>query len=145
MFERRNEERLGRMVYIIAPATISTMEELQYYDQVALGGIADLEQTIESLKAYRLMLADRAAVLASAPFHRVLTITRRINYYSNKKTYTVSILHRFSDPSIEDQTERAETFPGTERHKAFALFRQLQKENPGSATEDHTAKQPGER
>lgn len=131
MFEYRTVEEIRARVFLIAPHTINTVDELKNKDNVAAGAIADAERMIETLKGYRLSLYERMQQLESTPYKRVLTITRERRGYNPAKVFYYVAINRVYDGEIAKTEEMRETFPGTERHKALKRFAELQKQNPG--------------
>lgn len=139
MFERRAEERIQHYCYLIKPDHLHTMKDLLYYDRAAKRGIQEAQKIIKDLEEYRMQLAERSQTLLTAKYSRVLSLVRRAEWKGNKY-YDVAITRHYEDDSIEPQAELKETYRGAERHKAFARFAQLQKENPGIKTEKDIAK-----
>ena len=143
MFENRTDEQLNIYVYIVSPKTINTIERLEYWDSEAVSDIARLQETINKLKEYRQMLYERAQFIESAQYTRVLYIKREYHYYSKTVSYHVGIAREYKE--MDDVIEQEDKFPGKERHKAFARFKELKKQNPGIATIEETEKGKWER
>ena len=143
MFDRHNEEQHNLYITIQNPKGMADMKTLTFWDSMTAGHIRDAEAVIETLKKYRAMLAERAQELLTMDYTRILKIKRERNYYSNHVFYYVQIIRRLADGSEQD--ELCEKYEGTERHKAFKRFAELQKQNPGIETVQDTAKGKWER
>ena len=138
MFENRTDEQLSIYIYIVSPKTINTIERLKNRDNSAIRDIARLQEAIDQLQEYRNILYERAQFIESAQYTRVLYIKREYHYYSKTVTYRVGIAKEYKE--MDNVIEQEEKFPGKERHKAFARFKELKKQNPGIATIEETEK-----
>jgi len=143
MFEYHDEEKHNLYIIMHNPKGMADMKTLTFWDSMTAGHIREAEAAIEAMKKYRAMLAERAQELLTMDYTRILKIKREINYYSNHKFYYVRIIRRLADGSEQD--ELCEMYEGTERHKAFKRFAELQKQNPGIETVQDTAKGKWER
>jgi hypothetical protein len=143
MFEHRSEERHNIYATIINPKTMHDIDKLSYWDGSAVRHIKEAVALIETMKQYRIMIAERAQELYAMDYTRVLQIKRERNYYSNHVFYYVRILRRLADGG--EQSELCEKYEGKERHTAFKRFAELQKQNPGILTEQDTEKKRWER
>lgn len=115
--------------YIATPEKLDTAYRIAYYDKSAAQTIAAAQQLITDLQEYRQALAARYAALETMPYKRLLSLTRHKSYSNNKVKYTVAIVKILEDKTELD--ELREIFPGTERHKAIARYKELQKQFPG--------------
>lgn len=130
MFEYRQEEELRVWAHLQAPRALDTLERVQLYDDSAQRAIRDAEEMIAQLQVYRLELCQRAAFLATAPYTLRLEL-ERYRHYQGSVTYYVRIMRVYVDGQLDAQPELEEAYPGPERHKAHARFRELQKSRPG--------------
>lgn len=137
-------ESAEQRVYIYAqhPRALKTPRDVAYRDGQAALDIKRLEALIDNLRDYRVALAQRYAELETMPYTRVLTL-RRDPSYKGRITYWVTITRRLSDGTETD--ELREQFSGQERAKAFARFAALQKQYPGIASVQDTARRSWER
>lgn len=115
-------------VHVQDPASL-LLDDVARRDSMAAQDIEEARQLITDLTEYRRALAARYAQLATMPYTLRLELTREVRYYQNKKWYWLRIVRRYEDGTQAKELE--ERYPGPERHKAFARFRQLQKERPG--------------
>lgn len=131
MFEYCQEEQLRFYVYLSAPSTRQTMEEVQSADGNALRGIQEAEEIIAQLKQYRLDLANRAQILAVAPYTYRLELKRERSYYSNHVFYYLTLYKVYQDKALGEVVEENTKYPGTERHQAIKDFNAYTKSHPG--------------
>lgn len=143
MFEGRTDEEIRASVFLVSPATIKTIEKLQYYERSADRGILEAEAIVKKMKEYKMMLYQRAQVLTTAGYHYKLKLERCINYSNNRKNYTVTIYKIFE--SVGEIVELQEKYTGVERNKAIARFNQLKKERPNIEAETDIQKRKWER
>ena len=115
------------------PESMYKLEDVQSYDKSAQQDIQALETMIADLKEYRQDLANRYSALSVMTYTYKLSLTRERRYYrDNKVFYYVRLFKVLADGG--EVLESEETFSGTERHKAIALFEQMKKERPGIET-----------
>lgn len=131
-------------VYIYAqqPRRYKTPEDIAHKDADIARQIARMERLIDDLRDYRVALAQRYAELETMPYTRVLTLKRDPSY-KGRITYWVTITRRMSDGTETD--ELREQYAGKDRAKAFARFAALQKQYPGIASAQDTARRSWER
>ena len=131
MFEYHPEEELHVRVWLQAPSTRQTMEEVQSADGSALRAIQEAEELIAQLKQYRLDLAARAQRLSVAPYTHRLELTREHHYYGNRIYYYVTLYKVYIDSALGEVVEQNTKYPGTERHTAIKDFETIKKSRPG--------------
>ena len=89
---------------------------------------------INNLAEYRQALAARYAALMVMPYEWRLDLTRDVRYMG-KVPFHLKLYKLYEDGT--KQTELQENYPGKERHKAIARYKELCKERPGiTATMD---------
>lgn len=143
MFEHNTEERHNIYATITNPKTMHEIDRLTYWDGIAARHIKEAEDLIETMKKYRLLIAERAQELYAMDYTRVLQLKRKRNYYRNHTFYYVQIIRRLADGG--EQNELCEKYEGKKRHEAFKRFSELQKQNPNIITEQDTEKGKWER
>lgn len=129
-------------IYVQQPRTLKTPHDIAWRDGQVAAEIKRLESMIDDLRDYRVALAQRYAELETMPYTRVLTLKRDPSY-KGRITYWVTITRRMSDGTETD--ELRERYTGQERAKAFARFAALQKQYPGIASVQDTARRSWER
>ncbi len=145
LFEHRTEERLDLHLYIVSPATIHTMEKIQYWDHAAQRDIAACEARIAELKQYQKMLYDRAQELAAANWHYELYLTREKSWSTGKVHYYLQLRKVYDAAGIAPEIIENRKYPGTERHQALKDFAAMQKARPGIVTHKDIEKSKWER
>ena len=113
MFEYRLDEELHVRVWLQAPSTRQTMEEVQSEDMSALRAIEEAEEMIAQLKQYRLDLAARAQLLAVTPYTHRLELTRE-RHWQGHVYYFVTLYKVYTDPALGEVVEQNTKYPGTE-------------------------------
>ena len=131
-FESRDCLTIGAKVYLTNPSRMNTLESVSSNDKSAAYDVALLEEALADLKEYRRMLAERAAVLATAVFDWRLTFIR--SHYYTPVTYDVTLEKVFADPSIKPEPVETYHFTGKERAAAKKKFEELRKSRPGIDT-----------
>lgn len=128
--------------YLLRPDTL-TADRIQHNDESAARLISECQALLADLTEYRQALAARYAALATAAYRDRLELIRDRRWRDSPVIYHVQIVRTYEDGTTE--TPLHETYPGQERHKAFARFAALQKERPGIETRQDTDKRPWER
>ena len=113
-------------------------------DQWTVDYIKDLEQEIEMLKEYRLLLSDRYNYLESATTVPVIILKREKSYYENKVYYYLIEYKRILDTGKDIQVS-SKKYPGSERKQAIADFNSYIKGHPGIIAEKDIEKGKWER
>ena len=129
-------------IYVQQPRTLKTPHDVAWRDGQVSVEIKRLEAIIDDLRDYRVALAQRYAELETMPYARVLTLKRDPSY-KGRITYWVTITRELTDGTKID--ELREQYAGQDRAKAFARFAALQKQYPGIASVQDTARRSWER
>lgn len=123
--------------YIRRPDLLE-LDEIPDKDRAAAALIAELQETITQLNAYRVELAGRYNALATAPKIPVVKLTReRASSYgrdAGKVFYYLTTHERYLTDGHEVRLS-SEKYPGTKRHEAIAAFHAYVKEHPGITAE----------
>lgn len=114
------------------PAKCKTAEEVTKADARAARDIGELQNMIDLLTEYRQSLAYRYNDLATMPYKEKVSLKRSRSDHGNI-TYTLKRSRIYEDTTEEDL--QTQTYPGTERHKAIAAYKDLLKTHPGIETE----------
>lgn len=134
-FERSSSLQLCyNHCYVENPLRFNQLSDCTRADSMARQDIACLEGVIKQLKDYRVQVAKRAALLETAPYNLQLSIVRRRPWRTDPVTYSITISRLYLDESIRPLEILRETYPGKERHKALARFKELQKQYAGIET-----------
>lgn len=134
-FEGRSGLQLFSCNYYISnPQGFNKLSDCTWADGMARRDIADLEGVIKKLKDYRVQVAERAALLETAPYTLRLSIIRRKSWSTDRVIYTITISRVYIDETINPLDVLHETYPGKERHKALARFNELKKQYAGIDT-----------
>lgn len=134
-FERSSSLQLCyNHCYVENPLRFNQLSDCTRADSMARQDIAYLEGVIKQLKDYRVQVAKRAALLETAPYNLRLSIVRRRPWRTDPVTYSITISRIYLDESIRPLEILRETYPGKERHKALARFKELQKQYAGIET-----------
>lgn len=120
--------------YVENPLRFNQLSDCTRADSMARQDIAYLEGVIKQLKDYRVQVAKRAALLETVPYNLQLSIIRRKPWRTDPVTYSITISRIYLDESIRPLEILRETYPGKERHKALARFKELQKQYAGIET-----------
>ena len=120
----------------------ASMKELLHYDKYAQRDIERLQNIIDELKEYRKELYEHVQQVQSMTTILKLSLTRRKDYHG-KVFYYLRIEKVYSDNMTV--SELSETYAGTERHKALARAKALQKQYVGIETEISIEKSRWER
>lgn len=134
-FERSSSLQLCyNHCYVENPLRFNQLSDCTRADSMARQDIAYLEGVIKQLKDYRVQVAKRAALLETAPYNLRLSIVRRRPWRTDPVTYSITISRIYLDESIRPLEILRESYPGKERHKALARFKELQKQYAGIET-----------
>ena len=117
--------------YLIRPDKL-TADRIPWNDEQAARLISGCESLIASLKEYRKALAERYAMLQTAPYKLRLEIERKPSYNGSGVLYYVRIVREYQDGT--EVQELAETYQGKQRREALARFEELKKQRPGIET-----------
>lgn len=108
---------------------VADIDTIKKYDDYAKNDIIHLQTAINRMQEYRSKLYEHAQKLATAEYTLQVSIKREKRYYrDNKVYYYINIAKVF--PGIGVEPILAETYPGTERHKAIARYNELCKQYP---------------
>ena len=114
--------------YLIRPDKL-TADRIPWNDEQAARLISGCESLIASLKEYRQALAERYAMLQTAPYKLRLELERKPSYNGSGVLYYVRIVREYQDGT--EVQELAETYQGKQRREALARFEELKKQRPG--------------
>ncbi len=131
-----------KYIYLYDPRETTDMKTLQKYDDRARRDIAELEAEIETIKAYRLDLMERAQYLAAEPGTLSIELHRRRTYRGNVEYY-LQFVRTYPDGT--SRTEQNTMYSGKERSKAIADYRAACKAHPGAPCVLDIEKSPWER
>lgn len=129
-------------LYHTHPVHCKTADEVTKADARAARDIEELQNMIDLLTEYRQALAYRYNDLATMPYKEKVSLKRSRSYHGNI-TYTLKLSRIYEDTTEEDL--QSQTYPGTERHKAIAAYKDLQKHHPDAETELNIEKRSWER
>ena len=124
---------------------IDSIKRIKENERRAVEEIEGLRQFADMLEEYRRTLYERAQAFYSAPYSMRLTLTRRVDTWTNKKYYDVELLKVYDLENAAPEKILEETYPGTERRQAFARFEELKKQHPNIETIIDTAKKHWEK
>ena len=114
--------------YLIRPDKL-TADRIPWNDEQAARLISGCESLIASLKESRQALAERYAMLQTAPYKLRLELERKPSYNGSGVLYYVRIVREYQDGT--EVQELAETYQGKQRREALARFEELKKQRPG--------------
>lgn len=129
LFAHRTDEQIRLFFYFSKPSTM-TLERIKLNDKSAAQHIAECENAIELLKAYRLDMAQRYNDLAVMPYTLHLKLQRRKR---DNVTFTLTITRTYEDGT--EVSELRETYTGLQRAEAIKRYNQIKKERPGILSE----------
>lgn len=129
-------------IYVETPESLKSAKEISYRDHSAAQNIAEMEKYIELLKLYRIELARRYSQLETMSYKDTLYLERSPHWKGHIE-YVIRI-ERVMEDGTKTEPFR-ETFPGKERHKAFARFDELRKQHPGIEAVKDIERRPWER
>ena len=122
------EAEIRITAYLIRPDKL-TADRIPWNDEQAARLISGCESLIASLKEYRQALAERYAMLQTAPYKLRLELERKPSYNGSGVLYYVRIIREYQDGT--EVQELAETYQGKQRREALARFEELKKQRPG--------------
>ena len=122
------EAEIRITAYLIRPDKL-TADRIPWNDEKAARLISGCESLIASLKEYRQALAERYAMLQTAPYKLRLELERKPSYNGSGVLYYVRIVRDYQDGT--EVQELAETYQGKQRREALARFEELKKQRPG--------------
>lgn len=131
-----------KYIHLYDPRKTADMKTLQQYDDWARRDMIELEQEIETIKAYRLDLMERAQYLTAEPGTLSIELYRRRTYRGNVEYY-LQFIRTYPDGTSD--TEQNAMYPGSERHKAIADYKAACKSHPGAPCVLDIEKSPWER
>ena len=105
-----------------------TLETIAYQDGNAALLQRQAQALIDNLAEYRQALAARYATLAVMPYEIRLDLTRE-KRYDDKVWYRLKLYKLYEDGTKQEELQ--ENYPGKERHKAIARYKELCKKRPG--------------
>ena len=114
--------------YLIRPDKL-TADRIPWNDEQAARLISGCESMIASLKEYRQALAERYAMLHTAPYKLRLELKREAGWRGKGVDYYVNIYRTYEDGT--DVMELNEHYTGKQRREALARFEALKKQRPG--------------
>ena len=112
----------------LRPPEELTADSIPGMDQSAADLQRRAQALIDNLAEYRQALAARYAELSVMPYEWRLDLTREVRY-TGKVWYHLRMYKLYEDGT--KQQELQENYPGAERHKAIARYKELCKERPG--------------
>ena len=125
------EAEIRITAYLIRPDKL-TADRIPWNDEQAARLISGCESLIASLKEYRQALAERYAMLQTAPYKLRLELERRPSYNGSGVLYSVRIIRAYQDGT--EVLELNEAYTGKDRRTALARFEELKKQRPGIET-----------
>ena len=117
--------------YLTRPDKL-TQERIRGNDESAARLIERCEEVIASLKEYRQALAERYAMLQTAPYKLRLELKREAGWRGKGVDYYVNIYRTYEDGT--EVMELNEHYAGKQRREALARFEELKKQRPGIET-----------
>ena len=128
--------------YLIRPDKL-TADRITWNDEQAARLISGCESLIASLKEYRQALAERYAMLQTAPYKLRLELKREAGWRGKGVDYYVNIYRTYEDGT--EVMELNEHYTGKQRREALARFEELKKQRPGIETVKDIEKRSWER
>ena len=114
--------------YLLHPSKL-TADRIPWNDEQAARLISGCESLIASLKEYRQALAERYAMLQTAPYKLRLELKREAGWRGKGVDYYVNIYRTYEDGT--EVMELNEHYTGKQRREALARFEELKKQRPG--------------
>ncbi len=135
-YNSNGEAKVQPYCYLLRSDKLDSLKRVEQYDKSAKDFIKGLKAYITVLEEYRQSLYDRAQFIIQSQtvYEMHLCITRRIDYYHNRKYYTVTIYKAYNVSGIGYDKILSEEYTGKERHKALARFEELKKLYPNILT-----------
>ena len=122
------EAEIRITAYLIRPDKL-TADRIPWNDEQAARLISGCESLIASLKEYRQALAERYAMLQTAPYKLRLELKREAGWRGKGVDYYVNIYRTYEDGT--EVMELNEHYTGKQRREALARFEELKKQRPG--------------
>lgn len=119
--------------FFYSPDKLDTTKRVAENDKRAAETIKECEKAIETLKAYRVALAERYAELETAPTIPVVKLERE-KRWKGTVTYHLRVCKRYISENKDIEVEHI-AFTGTERHKAIKAYKEYVKAHPGITAE----------
>ena len=123
-----NEAEIRITGYLLHPSKL-TADRIPWNDEQAARLISGCESLIASLKEYRQALAERYAMLQTAPYKLRLELKREAGWRGKGVDYYVNIYRTYEDGT--EVMELNEHYTGKQRREALARFEELKKQRPG--------------
>ena len=123
------EANFSRHYYFTRADKLDTAKRIADADKYAAQDIAELEELIADIKAYRQTLAARYAELDTMPYTYRLELERDRRYRDSKVYYYVRLVKIYADGTTLN--ELSEEYSGTERKKAIERFEEIKRQRPG--------------
>ena len=139
-FSNRSDAQLNYYIYVRDPKHLLP-DEITRQDQSAARYIQEAQQLIQGLTEYRAALAARYGEMCVMPYHRTLSLVRRV-CYDNSKRYEIELTRIYDDGTKE--SELSEHYTGRDRRKALSRYDDLLRQYPGIAATQDIAKRPWE-
>ena len=114
--------------YLIRPDKL-TADRIPWNDEQAARLISGCESLIASLKEYRQALAERYAMLQTAPYKLRLELKREAGWRGKGIDYYVNIYRTYEDGTEVMELNEHDT--GKQRREVLARFEELKKQRPG--------------
>ena len=122
------EAEIRITAYLTRPDTLPA-DRIPWNDERAARLISGCESLIASLKEYRQALAERYAMLQTAPYKLRLELKREAGWRGKGVDYYVNIYRTYEDGT--EVMELNEHYTGKQRREALARFEELKKQRPG--------------
>lgn len=131
---RDGEKKLDITGYFMKAEKLVTLDRVKMFDDNAARTIAECQEAIAQLTAYRLSLTERYNQLSTSPSIPVVKLVRERHYYDKKVYYYLRTFRRL----LLDGTEIMESstqYAGSDRKKALSDFQDYCKAHPGITAE----------
>ena len=129
MYGRPSKDGRVRIdAYFQRPDQLDDASRIAQCDKSAQRVIAECQEAIEAMQAYRQQLARRYAELETMPYQLRLEL-QRVPLYDGHKVYNIRLIRTYADGS--EVVELRESYKGKDRREALARFDALCKSRPG--------------
>lgn len=122
------EAEIRITAYLTRPDKL-TADRIPWNDKYAAETIARCELLAAQLKEYRQALAERYAMLQTAPYKLRLELKREPGWRGRGVDYYVNIYRTYEDGT--EVMELNEHYQGKQRREAMSRFEELKKQRPG--------------
>lgn len=141
-YNSNGEAKVQPYCYLLRADKLDSLKRVEQYDKSAKDFIKGLKAYITVLEEYRKSLYERAQFIIQSQtvYEMHLCITRRIDYYHNRKYYDITVYKAYNVNGIGYDRILSETYAGKERHKALARFEELKKLYPNILTQKNIEK-----